>query len=203
MVEECLDNPTQQSNLNRPSRDKFLLVFNLPRVLKDQATTNKDLDIESVQMSIYGGVVPTVTVPAVELRFGGQSINMSSHSRPNYPPLNVKFVIDNKFKNYWLLWKWLALMNTPRESKYDKVLNTSLKPIDKTNVISNGLLTDYQTVLSVISLNEYNQKIVEFRYYNAFITNLAGIDYNYRDSELLESSAEFIFGQFDVFLFKD
>jgi hypothetical protein len=203
MAEECLENPALQSNLNRPSKDKFLLVFNLPKIFKDAAITDKNLDLESVQLSIYGGIVPPISVPPVELRFAGQSVNISSHSRPAYPPLNVNFIIDNQFKNYWVLWKWLALMNTPRESIYDVKTPTSMKPLDSDSVSRNGLLTEYQTILSVIGLNEYNQRTIEFRYYNAFITNLAGINYNYRDSEILESSVEFTFGQLDVFLSKN
>jgi hypothetical protein len=52
--------------------------------------------------------------------------------------------------------------------------------------------------LNVIGLNEYNQKTIEFIYYSAFITSLGGIDYNYRTPEILESTVEFQFSQFDI-----
>jgi len=110
--------PTQQSVLNRTGKDKFLLVLNLPPVLRKQSLANDLINLEPLQISIYGSVVPSIQVPSTEVRFGGQSYNVTSYSRPNYPPLIVNFVIDNKFRNYWLLWKWLSILNDPRSSTY-------------------------------------------------------------------------------------
>jgi hypothetical protein len=109
---------TQQSVLNRPGKDKFILVLNLPKILYKQSVNDTLIDIKPLEMSIYGSIVPTIQVPPVEVRYGGQSYNVTSYSRPNYPPLNVSFVIDNKFKNYWLLWKWLSILNDPKQSGY-------------------------------------------------------------------------------------
>jgi hypothetical protein len=187
--------PTQQSVLNRTGKDKFLLILDLPYILRKQSNIDTLIDIKPLQISVYGTVVPTIQVPPVEVRYGGQSYNVTSFSRPNYAPLNVNFVIDNSFKNYWLLWKWLTVMNDPRTSSYGgtKTNNQTL-----TERIEKGSLAEYQTNITVVGLNEYNQKTIEFIYYNAFITSLGGINYNYRDSEILETSAEFQFSQFDV-----
>lgn len=187
--------PTQQSVLNRSGKDKFLLVLNLPQVLRKQSVYDTLIDLDPLQMSIYGSVVPTIQVPSVEVRFGGQSYNVTSYSRPNYPPLNVNIVIDNTFKNYWLLWKWLAVLNDPKESGYAGTKDNLETRADKD---TRGTLTEYQTILSVIGLNEYNQKTIEFIYYNAFITSLGGIEYNYRTPEIIETTAEFQYSQFDV-----
>jgi hypothetical protein len=186
---------TQQSVLNRSGKDKFLLVLNLPHILRKQSDANSLIDITPLQISVYGSVVPSIQVPPVELRFGGQSYNVSSYSRPNYPPLNVNFIIDNKFKNYWLLWKWLTILNEPRSSFYN---GTPDGYELKANKIERGNLTEYQANLSLIGLNEYNQSSIEFIYYNAFITTLGGINYNYRDPEILESAVEFQYSQFDI-----
>jgi len=196
----CAD-PTQQSVLNRVSKDKFLLVLNLPQYLRDQSTRDALIDIDPLQLSIYGAVVPTVRIANIELPFAGQVYNLTSHARPNYEPLNVNFVVDNKFRNYWILWKWLALLNTPRNSLYggSSVLNDKK---DFKKQIERGNLTEYQTNLSVLGLNEYNQKSIEFIYYNAFITTLGGINYSYRDAEIMESTVQFQYSQLDVQIFK-
>jgi hypothetical protein len=186
---------TQQSVLNRPGKDKFILVLNLPKILYKQSVNDTLIDIKPLEMSIYGSIVPTIQVPPVEVRYGGQSYNVTSYSRPNYPPLNVSFVIDNKFKNYWLLWKWLSILNDPKQSGY---AGTKDGQETKSDRLERGNLTEYQTNLSVIGLNEYNQKTIEFIYYSAFITSLGGIDYNYRTPEILESTVEFQFSQFDI-----
>lgn len=187
--------PTQQSVLNRTGKDKFILVLNLPPVLRKRFTNDELLNINPLQISIFGTVVPSVLVPANEVRFGGQSYNVSSYSRPNYPPLPVNFIVDNRFRNYWVLWKWLQLLNDPNESYYT---GTNPKLETWKDRLESGIVTEYQTNFSVIGLNEYNQQSVEFVFKNAFITNLGGINYDYNDTELIKSSAEFQFSQLDV-----
>lgn len=187
--------PTQQSVLNRTSKDKFLLVLNLPQVLKKQSLENELIKIDPLQISIFGTIVPDIQIPPNEARFGGQSYNVSSYARPNYSPLTVSFIIDNKFANYWILWKWLTVLNDPKQSLYT---GTDAKLETWKDRLQTGILTEYQTNFSVIGLNEYNEKTIEFIYYNGFITSLGGITYDYNDSEIIKSTAEFQFSQLDV-----
>jgi hypothetical protein len=192
---ETCENPTQQSILNRSSKDKFLLVLNLPQILKKQSITDSTIGLDPLQMSVHGTIVPAINVPSVEVRFGGQSHNVSSYSRPNYPPLTVNFIIDNGFRNYWLLWKWMSILNSPTGSMY---AGTAPELETYKDRINSGLNTEYQSTFSIFSLNEYNQKSVEFVYNNAFITNLGAINYSYRDEGIIESTAEFQFSQLDI-----
>jgi hypothetical protein len=187
--------PTQQSVLNRSGKDKFILVLNLPPVLRKQSLSDKLINIDPLQVSVYGTVVPSIQVPSNEVRFGGQSYNVTSYSRPNYPPLTVSFVVDNNFHNYWVLWKWLSILNDPKTSLYT---GTDPKLETWRDRLESGIITEYQTTMSVLGLNEYNQQSVEFVYYNAFITNLGGIAYDYNDTEFIKSTAEFQFSQLDV-----
>ena len=189
--------PTQQSVLNRPGKDKFLLVLNLPQVLRKQSLENKQIDINPLQISIFGTVVPNIQVPPNETRYAGQSYNVTSYARPNYSPLTVSFVVDNKFHNYWILWKWLTILNDPKNSLYT---GTDSKLETWKDRLESGILTEYQTNFSVIGLNEYNQKTIEFVYYNGFITNLGGITYDYTDPEIIKGTAEFQFSQLDVII---
>lgn len=187
--------PTQQSVLNRTGKDKFILVLNLPPVLRKRFTNDELLDINPLQISIFGTVVPPVQIPANEVRFGGQSYNVSSYSRPNYPPLPVNFIVDTKFRNYWVLWKWLEILNSPETSYYT---GTNSKLETWKDRLDSGIVTEYQTNFSILGLNEYNQQSVEFIFKNAFVTNLGGINYDYNDTELIKSSAEFQYSQLDV-----
>jgi len=59
---------------------------------------------------------------------------------------------------------------------------------------------DYQTTITIFGLDEYNIKTVQFNYYNAFITQLGEIRYNFRDPTELESSFQFNFSQMDIVL---
>ena len=195
MIANC-ENPTIQSSLNRASKDKFVMVLNLPYVLRNKSSEDPLLDIEFLQINVSGTIVPAISIPAVELRYAGQSTNVSSHSRPNYPPLTINFVVDNEYKNYYVLWKWLEVLNTSTESLYggtdlDEMM-TAQERINKGNEF------EYQTTLSILALNEYNDTVMEFQYKNCFITNLGQISYNYKEGEFIETTAEFQFNQLEI-----
>ncbi|MEY5134391.1 MAG: hypothetical protein RL709_80 [Pseudomonadota bacterium] len=197
MPDNCT-NPTLQSTLNRSSKDKFILVLNLPHVLKKLSAKDPTFaDLESIQMSVFGAIVPDVTVPAIQVPYGGQVINVSSHTRPNYAPLTINIVIDNTYTNYYVLWKWLSVLNNPRSSTYDGTPDSHYQQ-SRQETMNSGNLTEYEANFSILALNEYNETVTEFKYYNAFITSLKGINYSYKDGEMMETTAEFQFSQFDM-----
>ena len=195
MSDVICTNPELQFPLNRASKDRFILVLNLPPALRKLALTDNCFDINFLQLSVYGTLVPDISIPPVEVRYQGQSANYSSHSRPNYPPLTVNFVVDNEFKNYFILWRWLALLNDPIESKYD---GKRIDQITREDRVEWGMLTEYQTNLSILALNEYNKTAMEFVYYDAFITNLGGINYSYREGDYIETTVTFQYNQLNV-----
>ena len=65
-------NTMQQSMLNKSRADKFLLVFDVPPILKEFSKkfnqTNDTIIPDSVQFSIFGAAVPEITVPIGILR---------------------------------------------------------------------------------------------------------------------------------------
>jgi len=189
-------NPQLQSVLNKASKDKFIMVLNLPYILRARRKDDELLDIDFLQVNVSGTIVPNVSVPATEVRYGGQSSNVSSHSRPNYSPLNVNFVVDNEYKNYYVLWKWLEVLNTPLESSYG---GTPLNEQQfQSQYLDPGNEFEYQTTLSILALNEYNEVVMEFQYKNCFITNLGQINYDYKGGDLIETTADFQFNQLNI-----
>lgn len=192
MSDQICTNPTIQSPLNRASKDKFIMVLNMPYILRKRSNEDEFLNIESLQLNVFGTIVPQITVPSVELRYGGQSTNVSSHSRPNYSPLSVNFVIDNDYRNYYVLWKWLEVLNTPQDSLYG---GTPLEQMTAQEFLNSGSETEYQTTISIVALNEYNEQTIEFVYKNCFITSLGSINYSYKESEFIEIATEFQFNQ--------
>jgi len=182
-------NPELQSNLNLSSKDKFILILNLPKIMKAKYP---NLAEEPLTLSLFGTVVPDISVPEVDLRFQGQNLHISTYARPNYPPLNVQFVVDNQYKNYYTLWKWLDIMNLALDDYYG---GSSKDDIISTH---NEDQQEYQTTFSVWGLNEYNKPVIEFNYYKAFISKLGGITYSYRDGGIIEANAEFHYSQLAV-----
>jgi hypothetical protein len=195
-VDLCeMGNPQEQSPLNMGLQDKFVLVLNLPKILRERSVLTPEISINPIQFTIFGTVVPSIQCPPMEVPFSGQVYNITSYSRPNYSPLNVNFVVDNKFKNYWVLWKWLSILSDPTYGLYS---GTDTKDETFRKHLEDGMLTEYQANFSLLSKNEYNQTVIEFRYLNAFITSLGGINYDYNTPDIIKSSAEFQFSQLDV-----
>lgn len=184
----------QQSILNKNRKDKFLLVLNLPEVLKEinkispSDRESKYINFDSLQYSVYGAVVPTITVSDIDTAFGGQVAKFTSYNRPAYNPITVNFTIDNGFNNWWVLWSWLNLLNNSKTGKYNS------DEISQPDLVR--ITNSYQADITIYGLDEYNNKKIQFDYTNAFITGLGEIVYNYRDSEQIESSFTFAFNQF-------
>jgi hypothetical protein len=188
-------NPIHQSVLNRSNKDKFILVLNLPKRVREafKAYNNPDLSIEPLQVSVFGSVVPDINVPPISVPYSGQVYNTSSHTRPNYPPLTVNFVVDNKFINYHSMWLWLNLLNGWDTSTYGAPDFAFNPPTPKI-----GNITEYQTNFSILAYDEYNQITSEFIYYNAFITGLGGINYSYRETGFIESTVTFQYSKLNI-----
>lgn len=202
----------QQSFLNKSRQDKFLLVLGLPKAF---LKINPDISVRELQLSVYGSPVPSISVPAIDVPTQGQTLKVTSQSRPAYGPLTVNFTIDSEFKNYWTLWKWLDIMNHSEQSKMndyfdkyqeiqltDALTNTSFTKVINKNQ-NESVYFDYMTDLTIFGLDEYNNRKIKFLYKNAFITDLSEISYNYRTVDELESTVSFAFSQLQVALLSE
>jgi len=186
----------QQSILNKNRKDKFLLVLTLPSILKtankpDQGDRgSKYINLDTLQYSIYGTVVPDTTVAEIDLAYGGQTAKVTSYTRSAYKAITVNFTVDNEFNNWWVLWYWLNIINDSYTSTYNN------EGLAATDMFTN--IDDYQTNITVYGLDEYNNKKIQWDYSKAFITSLGEIGYNYREGDQIESSFTFAFNQLSV-----
>jgi hypothetical protein len=128
-------------------------------------------------------------VPSANVRYSGQTLAQTSYSREPYEPLTVGFTVDNRFSNYWVIYTWLNLLNNDKTGLYDGqgLIQAPVAPD-----------TQYKSNISIFALDEYNKRIMEFKYLDAFPTNLNGIEYSYRDATELESSFTFEYSQLIV-----
>lgn len=185
------DNPQIQSPLNRSSKDKFYMILDLPYVLKKRAETDPSINIEPLQISVYGTMVPDIAVPEVDMRFQGQNLHLSTYARPNYPPITINYVVDSQYNNYYLLWLWLDAVNLALQDIYGGA--------DIVDAAVVGDQFEYQTTIKIIAVDEYDKPVIEFIYSKAFLSTLGGLTYSYREgASLVESTATFHFSQLDV-----
>ena len=192
----------KQSVLNKSRKDKFILSLSIPEALKnsntkiDRRTHHKSIQKvipDSLQFSVFGCIVPEISVPSANLAYAGQSLKVSTHARPEYGNISIGFNVDNQFNNYWYIWRWLDILNDAKYSEYDYQNQSEF-----TTKQPAKLLDDYQTTFTIFGLNEYNKKTVEFTYTKAFPISLAEISYNYKDPSEIECEFSFSFSQMVV-----
>lgn len=181
-------NVYQQSFLNKSRVDKFLLVFDVPPILKTFSKkftrNNKTIIPDSVQFSIFGTTVPEITVPAVENRYAGNTLYVSSHSKNSYPPVSVKFKVDNEYNNYWTMYQWLNLLHDQKEGRYNA-----------REIFVDQSFQDYQTDLTIYGKDEFNNNRIKFTYTKAFPTTVEGISFDYQASDEITSGFTFVYSQ--------
>ena len=181
-------NSNNQSFLNKSRLDKFIMVFQVPQALKKiESKTERrtyNLNEDAFQFSVYGSVVPEITVPSIQIGYAGSNLYNSAHAKEPYPPVTVNFTVDNEFNTYWTIYKWLDLMHDEKEGLYD---------VDDLSI--DERFASYQTDMTLYGLDEYDNKRIKFTYTKAFPINVGAMNYNYRDSGEIESSMTFVYSQ--------
>ena len=193
-----------QAQLNKQRLDKFLMVITLPPALMNIETgnlgehRNTKIIQDSLQFSVYGAVVPSIQVPEITEPYAGQTFKASSHTRPPYENVSVNFTVDSRFNNYWIIYKWLDILNNEEESIYDSnnLMETPTVPTRSRN--KDRSLTppkEYQTDITLYALDEFDKPIVKFVYKKSFPVSLGSINWNYRTDAEVETTFEFAFSQ--------
>lgn len=188
-ISQTTAKPLDQSVLNKAHLDKFLLSLTLPEALREVNTKNDRQNTnviqDSLQFSVYGVVIPKVAVADVEGRYSGQTFHFTSHKRPAYENVKVKFTIDNQFNNYWVIYKWINLLNNNKEGFFHA---ESIPIVQQPYQL-------YSTNITVFGLDEYDNKQIQFDFIGVIPVSLGEIDYNYRESDEIETEFEFAFSQ--------
>jgi hypothetical protein len=191
IVEPCAVTPVepdgyyteQQSHTNVARKDRFQLILDVPCLLKPLLKKENRYchggSLDRLQFSVWGYVVPEISIPVQEYNYGGEVFNYSSNSRPSYGAININFTVDNKFDNYFILYKWLELQKNNENICY-------------------ASMPDYMTIITVLALDEYNNPVAEWNFSNAFISSLGGLEPASRDASELESTFSFNFSQLQM-----
>ena len=177
-----------QASLNKSSKDKFRLIFEIPPALKTidkKLTVNtRNIDRDTLQFSVWGSIIPEIVVPATEIRYAGNTLYNSSHSRDSYPPNTVNFNVDNEFKNYWVIYRWLNLLHDQQDGYFDAK-----------EIAEDETYLQYMTNMEIQALDEYNNPTFKWVFTKSFPTVLGQIDYNNKDDGEIECQFTFVYSQ--------
>ena len=190
----------KQSIFNKARRDKFLMVLTPPESIREinskTERDNKKVINDSIQYSVYGSLIPKITVQDFGAQYSGQTFKFSTHHRPSYENIFVNFTIDNRFNNYWVLFKWINILNNNKEAIYDADNVKTVSRIKGQPMNDPKLLEEYSTTITIYGLDEYDKRKIQFDFLGALPVSLGQLAYNYRDPMEAESTFEFAFSQF-------
>lgn len=185
----------QQSQLNTTRKDKFKLVIDVPNILKSLLKQENRYchggNLERLEMSIWGFVVPEMKIKVMEKPYSGQVLKFSELARPAFPAVNVNFTVDNRFDNYFILYKWLDIQNDESMSEFDA---------KNLNVDSRGHLSDYSSTFTIYALDEYESPTAKWDYSGAFPVSIGALNSTYRETTELETNFSFEFSQIKMSL---
>lgn len=177
-----------QSAFNKQRKDKFIMVFDLPKILKLQQSalerSNNKVIPDAVQCSIYGTIIPSLNIPSTNVPYGGQVPKVTTYNRPAFENMTVNFTIDNMFNNYWNIYRWLNSFNEGKTGLYNSP------------IASKGFMPDYQTNITIYGKDEYNKNVIKFDFLHCFPVSLGGVNYSDRDAGEMESSFQYAYHQF-------
>ena len=193
-----------QAILNKSRSDKFLMVLDIPIMLKKKYDNvlGSTFKADSLQFTIYGSPVPSISVPSIDIPFDGQIYKASSMSRSAYDPLSVKFFVDNGYKNYWMIWQWLNFFNDAKAST-SNISIQSRHIGGNSDLRMNVSMKDLISRFSIFALDEYNNKIISFDYTDAFPVSLGELNFSHQDSSEISCNVNFAFNQLQVNLLKN
>lgn len=183
-----------QAPLNKNRNDKFILVLNLPDIVKEindnVSRNNNRVNADSLEMSVYGTLTPSVKINSTTVPYGTQSIKISSHAREAYDDITFDFKIDNEYKNYWVIYKWLDILNDVKSG----IFNSD----DLINIQRHEAMKNYSSTFTVYGLDEYENRKIQFDYVGAFPTSLTEIKWSYGDSSEITAAATFSFTRMEA-----
>jgi hypothetical protein len=84
-----------------------------------------------------------------------------------------------------------------------KTSSSDIASFPVNNKILQNPITKYVSTFSIFSLDEYNNKIIDFSYKNAFPTSLSEINFSNQDPSEITCTATFSFNQLEVSLLGD
>lgn len=180
--------PSGESELNTARSNKFILVIDLPKCFRaldgtPNAGSCSYFRTQKLQMNVFGKAIPEVEIPSNEIAAFGQVMKASSLSRKAYRAVTIKFIVDSKYENYFVVYKWMDIMNSTTEGGFDR----------GNEINKSGKLADYTATFSLYLLNEYNKPVVRWDYVGAFPTGLGSIDLDKRDPSEIECEFTFEF----------
>lgn len=196
-----------QAIQNKFQSDKYLIIIPVPDCLK----TIDKLQIENIVsddkvvtsplffMSLRTANIPNIAVPSKNISIYGQHVKMSSHARNEYEDLKLDFSVDNRFGNYYFMYKWLNALNDEELATFDEdeISEESYK-LSPEGIKTLKAHKNYAVDCIICPLDEYGNPIIYFNFIGLFPTDLSGMKLDEQNPAEIGATATFSYSRFKV-----
>ena len=159
--------------LNKATPSNFELTFPL---LPTQISLAAN---EEFVLNIHGVVLPAVNLNPIEVNW--QGVKRKVVEAPmDFEILNAQFIVDSEFKNWKLLYNWMAFISNNRDKMMERYAN-------------------YAVDSSLRIIDNFNNDILGIQFTGMWPTNLQECSLSHKESEvLLESGVTFLYDYFTL-----
>jgi hypothetical protein len=164
---------SSNNNIDKSSPQNFSLV--IPKIPTEDSISATN----PLKLNIFSSILPSVTISEENLHWQGNKIK-NSLIPMDFSSWNVSFVVDSKFDNYKLLFKWMSYIN----NNNDKIAERH---------------KFFSVDCSMVITDNYNNPVLETMFISCWPSNLSDVSFNTRDADvLLECTVLFNYDYFYI-----
>lgn len=165
--------------MNKIHANKFKLI--IPKVSIIENIFNL-YALNFVELAVKGTIAAGLKVGAIDAPVLGHKPVKLTGAGYDLQEIQVSFLIDGDFINYYMLWSWL-----------NKIYNiqTGTAP-----VLNDGD-SPYEN-FEILGLDNYNEEVVKFKYRGGFITSISEVTVAYDNPDRLEATATFAYDDYVI-----
>jgi len=167
-----------KSSLNKASGQNYKLIF--PKL-----PFSSDLEDSSIlTLNIHSTVLPSISMTSTQMDWMG-AVREIITPPVEFEPWYTQFIVDADFKNWYLLYTWMMLINNNKDH-YDQ------NP------------RDYCVDAELSIIDNFQNPVMKVNIIDMFPTMLGEITLSHREGETnLESSVNFNYIRYEVDYFKN
>jgi len=124
-----------------------------------------NLDITNFKLFLKGVTMPGVNIASYEI--GTHFATLNRASKISFTDLATNIMISENFLNYNIMLYWLYALHNPEE--YNKISGREM-------------IQQYFTDIYLIITNNHREKVAEFKFLDAFPTNLPPLSFTFENA---------------------
>jgi hypothetical protein len=154
------------NTLNFATQNKWIAQIPLKQILDD---------VDDVSINLTGFDIPSIDINSIELQYKGIPVEVPGNViQTSGKEITFNYIIDSNWLNYKALYSWVNNLSRLIKILKNEEYTTKVS-------IDEEFYKNFTLTITVHLLDEYKNRILEFKYYNCWIKSFAELSMNYND----------------------